>query len=250
MELQDKLYLITGASIDSDIGRVICQKLDEQGARLILVGRRKDKLEETKSLLAHPHHYISPFDLSNLDAISNWVKELTSNLGPIDGLVHSASFQGYSPIKLISPSLIHKYFDVNFSSALLLTTAFSKPKRFTPNASFVHISSVAQERGMKGRTLYAASKAALISMVKSTAVELASKSIRINAIAPGIVSGAKAELQFKSVGEVQAAQLKALHPMGLSSPEDVANSVLFLLSSMSRNTTGTTITVDGGYLAQ
>ena len=248
MNLKDKLYIVTGAAIDSDIGLAICKKLDAHGARLILIGRREEALEATRCQLVGDH-YVVPYDLSRLDDILPWAKTINEKYGPIDGLVHSASFQGYSPLRSISAKQINNYFDVNFSAALMLTTAFSRTKYYSHNASFVYIGSVAGQRGLKARTLYAASKAALSSLVQSAALELAIKSIRVNCVAPAIVSGAKADKQFQTIGEHQSQALIAAHPLGLCAPEDVANSVYFLVSDLSLKITGTTLIVDGGFLA-
>ncbi|MBO1256003.1 SDR family oxidoreductase [Alteromonas sp. 5E99-2] len=248
MDFKDKLYVVTGASADSDIGLAICQSLDELGARLILVGRRAQALEETVELMKNKHHVMSVFDLSQTNSIASWVKVLVEDYGAVDGLVHSASFQGYSPLRGITAKQINQYFDVNFSAALMLVSAFSKAKHFNQNASFVMIGSAAGVRGLKARTLYAASKAALSSMVQSAALELANKSIRVNCVAPAVVNGAKAEIQFKTLGETQSKALIASHPLGLSAPKDVANSVCFLLSPLSAKTTGITLPVDGGFL--
>ena len=249
MNLSGKLYLITGASADSDIGLSICKMLDQQGAKLLLVGRRIDALNQTLAALEQSHHVICPFDLSQLDDIQSWAKQLIATHGAIDGLVHSASYQGYSPLRTIKKQQIHDYFDINFFAALMLCSAFSKAKHHQKNASFVFIGSAAGARGLKARTLYAASKAALSSMVQSAALELASKSIRINCVAPALVSGAKADKQFAMLGEEKTKQLIDSHPLGISSPQDVANSVYFLLSDLSANTTGVTLAVDGGFLA-
>ncbi|MGI2125094.1 SDR family NAD(P)-dependent oxidoreductase [Shewanella oncorhynchi] len=248
MDLKNKLYIVTGASFDSDIGLAICKKLDAHGAKLILIGRRKDALEATKSQLIGIHHVV-PYNLSQLDDIQSWAKTINEKYGPIDGLVHSASFQGYSPLRSISAKQISNYFDVNFSAAVMLTAAFSKTKFYSHNASFIYIGSVAGQRGLKARTLYAASKAALSSMVQSAALELAIKSIRVNCVAPAVVSGTKADTQFQTIGDQQSQALIAAHPLGLCSPEDVANSVYFLVSDLSIKITGTTLIVDGGFLA-
>ncbi len=249
MDLLNKLYVITGASADSDIGLAICKKLDTQGARLILVGRREQSLTDTQHQLTGNKHHVVPFDLSNLDDIQAWAKSLVEQYGPVDGLVHSASFQGYSPLRTLSTTQIKQYFDINFSAAVMLTASFSKNKFSNPKASFVFIGSAAGQRGIKARTLYAASKSALSSMVQSTALELATKGIRVNCVAPAVVDGKKAQKQFDTLGETLTQQLMLAHPLGLSQPADVANSVYFLLSDLSRNTTGITLAVDGGFLA-
>lgn len=247
--LTNKLYLITGASSDSDIGLAICKKLDSMGAKLILTGRRSTPLLATLEQLSGTGHQVETFDLTQLEDISNWIKSLSQNYGCFDGLVHSASFQGYTPLRTLKAKQIRQYFDINFSAALLLTAALAKPKNHNKDASFVFIGSAAGLKGLKARSLYAASKAALSSMTKSVALELAEKSIRVNCVAPALVSGSKAEQQFSMLSEAQIKQLLEAHPLGLSSPLDVANSVYFLLSDLSANTTGTILAVDGGYLA-
>lgn len=103
MDLTNKLYIVTGAAADSDIGLAICQKLDNCGVKLILVGRREHALQETLSLLKGKEHIVCPFDLSELQNITTWAKSIVTQYGAIDGLVHSASFQGYSPLRGITP---------------------------------------------------------------------------------------------------------------------------------------------------
>lgn len=251
--LRNKRYLVTGASADSDIGLAICKNLTSQGAELVLVGRREDSLLDTLQQLPKQHdaiqHHVAAFDLSQLDDISLWFKKLVADYGAFDGIVHSASFQGYSPLKTIKAKHIQQYFDVNYSAALLLIAALSKKNHFLPNASAVVIGSAAGLKGLKARTLYASSKAAVSAMVKSCALELAVKGIRVNCVAPALVSGAKADEQLNMLTLEQGQALLAAHPLGLSTPADVANAVVFLLSDMSKNITGTTLAVDGGYLA-
>ncbi|WP_372872420.1 SDR family NAD(P)-dependent oxidoreductase [Shewanella sp.] len=259
MQLKNKHILVTGASVDSDIGLAICVALVSQGARLGLIGRRAEALEATLSHIsamspangeqAGPAHYIHPMDLAQLDSIVPTVKQLVTHYGPFDGLVHSASFQGYSPLKTLKPSQIGQYFDINFAAAAMLLSAFAKQQHANAGASLVLIGSAAGQKGLKGRCLYAASKAALASLVKSASLELADKGLRVNCVAPALVSGSKADKQFAMLGEQQAEALKAAHPLGIASPTDVADAVSFLLGPASQKITGTTLNVDGGFLA-
>ncbi|QYJ74123.1 SDR family NAD(P)-dependent oxidoreductase [Shewanella sp. FJAT-52076] len=259
MQLKDKHILVTGASVDSDIGLAICVALASQGARLGLIGRRAEALEAT---LTHIHamtptqeadvvpaHYIHAIDLAELDTIVPTIKQLVTLHGPFDGLVHSASFQGYSPLKTLKPSQIGQYFDINFAAAAMLLSAFAKQQQANAGASLILIGSAAGQKGLKGRCLYAASKAALTSLVKSAALELADKHIRVNCVAPALVSGSKADKQFAMLGEQQAEALKAAHPLGIATPTDVADAVSFLLGPHSQKITGATLNVDGGFLA-
>lgn len=253
--LTHKRYLITGASADSDIGLAICQALAKQGAELVLVGRRAELLDATLAKLNSlspqelPRHQTAAFDLRQLDDIGAWFKRLVAEHGAFDGLVHSASFQGYSPLKTIKAKDIQAYFDINFSAGLMLVAALSKKGNHHPKASAVMIGSAAGLKGLKARTLYASSKAAVSAMVKSCALELADKGIRVNCVAPALVSGSKADQQMNMLTPEQGRALLDAHPLGLSTPQDVANAVVFLLSDMSANVTGTTLAVDGGFLA-
>lgn len=250
MDLSNKLILITGASADSDIGMAICKQLDSAGARLILVGRREALLEETKAQLSNQEHHIAPFDLTALDEITPWMSSLVTQYGALDGLVHSASFQGYSPLRTITAQQFNQYFSINCAASLMLSAGLAKPKHHNPHASIVFVGSVAGFRGVKARSLYAASKAALYSITQSLALELADKTIRVNYVAPAVVSGSKAEQQFAMLGEAQTVSLKKEHPLGLSAPSDVANCIHFLLSSLSKQMTGSQLLIDGGYLAK
>lgn len=247
--MKDKLILVTGASADSDIGLAICKQLDSAGARLILCGRRLEMLMLTKQQLTGEQHILAPFDLANSAEITSWIKQLVSIHGSLDGIVCSASVQGYSPLKTIKPEQISSYFSVNFSAPLMLLSAMAKSGIASSSASVVLISSAAGKRGLKGRSLYAASKAALLSLTKTAALELADRSIRVNAVVPAIVTGSKSEKQFAMLGEVKSKELIAQHPLGLSSPSDIADAVHFLLSDASQRITGTELTVDGGFLA-
>ncbi|MCL2913063.1 SDR family oxidoreductase [Shewanella corallii] len=242
-----KLIMVTGASADSDIGLAICQQLAGDGYQLILVGRREEALQATQAQLPG-EHIVAPMDLTALDDINGWMKSLCSEHGKLSGLVHSASYQGYSPLRGMKSKQIHQYFDTNVAAALMLTAAFSKPQHHTPPASIVHIGSVAGFKGLKGRSLYAASKAALMSITQSCALELADKQIRVNCVAPALVDGAKAQQQFAMLNPEQQQALKDEHPLGLVPPQRVAQAVAYLISDSASHISGHTLPVDGGYL--
>jgi NAD(P)-dependent dehydrogenase (short-subunit alcohol dehydrogenase family) len=141
-------------------------------------------------------------------------------------------------------------FRVNAMAPMLLTQAFRKPGAFKSPASIVLLSSVMGIVGQPARTLYSATKAAMLGFVRSAALELARQGIRVNAIAPGIVETDQAKEYFSTLTDAQQAAITATHALGLGSPADVANAVEFLLDGNSRWVTGTTLVVDGGYTAQ
>ncbi len=251
VDLSGRHLLVTGASADSDIGRSLCLNLTDLGARLILVGRREAALAETRALLPDPDsHTVAPFDLSDLDAIPGWMKGLAAQAGPLDGLVHSASHQGYSVLRNLKRMQIDQYFGVNLGAALMLARGFRQKGVSRTPASLVFISSIAGMVGQRGRVLYASSKAALNAAARSLALELAEDGIRVNALAPALVRGTQADKQIAMLTPEQNAALAAAHPLGFGEPQDVADAVAFLLSNASRWITGITLPLDGGFSAQ
>jgi 3-oxoacyl-[acyl-carrier protein] reductase len=178
------------------------------------------------------------------------MKQLAETGGPFAGIVHSASHQGYSPLGKIGRSEFDQYFSINVGTAILLARGLRQRGVAASDAAIVYIGSVAGLRGQKGRTLYAASKAALVAVTRSVALELADRGIRVNCVAPAVVRGAQAEKQFAMLSAEQAGALTAAHPLGLGVPDDVAEAVTFLLSPSSRWITGVTLPVDGGFMAQ
>lgn len=246
---QGQRILVTGASADSAIGLSICRELADLGAALVLLGRRRDALEQTRDTIAHPErHTVEVMDLAELDAIPARIKAIAAETA-LNGLVHSASFQGYSPLSRISAEQFDRYFHVNVAAPLMLAKGLRQKGVSAAGASMVLIGSVAGLRGQKARSLYAASKAALVSLTQSLALELADKPIRVNCLAPAVVQGPKADEQFQLLAEAQRQALLQAHPLGLVRPLDIAKACAFLLGPDSAWITGATLPVDGGYLA-
>lgn len=249
-QLEGRRILVTGASADSDIGRAICVALAGRGARLVLAGRRVEALDATRTLLEDPErHTVAAVDLTDLDAIPGWVKGLADSGGPLHGLVHSASVQGYSVLRQITAAQFQRYFTLNVGAALMLARGFQHKAVTVDGGAIVFIGSVAGLKGQKGRSLYAASKAALGGVARSLALELADRRIRVNVVAPAVVRGAMADRQFAMLPPEQNAALAAAHPLGYGTPEDVAEAVTFLLAESGRWITGTVLPLDGGFTA-
>jgi NAD(P)-dependent dehydrogenase (short-subunit alcohol dehydrogenase family) len=249
LRLHNHRILVTGASADSAIGMGICQELADQGAQLVLMGRRQAQLEETRERIAHSdRHSIEVMDLTALNEIADRLKLITTR-GPLHGLVHSASFQGYSPLSRVNAQQFDQYFHLNVAAPLMLARGLRQKDVCPQGASMVLIGSVAGLRGQKGRSLYAASKAAMISLTQSLALELADKSIRVNCLAPAVIQGPRADEQLQLLTDSQRQLLFNAHPMGLGRAMDIAKAAAFLLSPDSGWITGTTLPVDGGYLA-
>lgn len=248
MQLNGRRILVTGAS--SGIGRETAVLLSQLGAQLILVGRNLEQLERTHSLLDGTGHQVCPFDLSGVDAIQGWMKDIAAKVGSLYGLVHSAGMQFTSPLRIASSCDVEALMRVNLTAALFLTKAFRPRGVAEKGGGIVFVSSVTGMAGQAGLAAYSASKGALIALTKSLAVELVQDGIRVNCVAPGMVDTDMSTKMLRALTPEQVAKVKAMHPLGIGRPRDVANAIAFLLAETSRWITGTTIVVDGGYTAQ
>lgn len=247
MDLVNRTILVTGAS--SGIGRETAVLLSKLGACLILVGRNEEQLIKTRSLLDGTEHHISVFDLSNCDKILHWIKDISSETGPLHGLVHSAGVQFTRPLRIMNGENFEELMRVNVTAAMFLAKAFRQKGVFVPGGSLVYLSSVMGLVGQSGQSAYSASKGALISLAKSLALELSRENIRVNCIAPAMVNTEMSDKMFEQLTPEQVSQIKSMHPLGLGQPSDVANAIAFLLADTARWITGTTLVVDGGYTA-
>jgi NAD(P)-dependent dehydrogenase (short-subunit alcohol dehydrogenase family) len=247
MDLTDRTILVTGAS--SGIGRATSILLGELGAKLILVGRNPAGLRETSRQLGGAAHRLEPFDLAQAGTIPDWVKDLAQQEGPLAGLVHCAGLHLVRPLRFLDLEKAEQLMRVNFLAAMQLAKGFRQKGVRASSGSIVFLSSVMGSVGQPGVSVYCASKGALMALARSLALELASESIRVNCVAPGIVKTEMTAQLESSLTEEQFTAVKNLHPLGLGHAADVANAVAFLLADTGRWITGTTLVVDGGYTA-
>ena len=248
--LSGKNILVTGAS--SGIGRQIAIACSAMNARVILLGRNRERLEETRAAMQVPerHLYYSA-DLLEYDKIEPIIKGATGNIGKIHGLVNCAGISTTLPLRVTTMSKLTDIFQTNVSSAINLTKIVCKPAYIAENgASIVFMSSVMSVVGEAGKTLYAMTKGALVAATKSLAIELAPRKIRVNCISPGVVVTPMSDSSFYSKNEETLNQIKALHPLGLGQVADIAHPCVFLLSDGAGWITGTNLIVDGGYTAR
>lgn len=245
MELDKRVILVTGAS--SGIGRDVSILLSQLGARLILVGRNSEQLEKTHFLLEGSAHLVQTFDLSATDDIPRWMKEISSETGPLNGLVHSAGIQITKPLRILTSSDIDGVMRINVNASFGLLKGFRQKGVCIKPGSIVLISSVMGLVGQSGVSAYSASKGALVALAKSSALELAKENIRINCVAPAYVNTEMAEKFIQTLTTEQVENIQKMHPLGIGKPRDVANAIAFLLADTGRWITGTTMIVDGGY---
>lgn len=248
IDLNGKNIMVTGAS--SGIGKGIAVLLSRLGANIILVARNEERLRETCNELEPGNHSCHTLDLSDLEGIKGLMDKVCCDGRKLNGLVHSAGISRTMPLQYLKWTDMEKIMSVNFYSFVELVKQFSNRKYHENGGSVVAISSISSKVGARGLTAYCASKGALESAIRSMALDLAPRKIRINSIAPGMIEtqvydGLK-ELVNNKDFEVDLIKRQI---MGIGKPEDVANAAAFLLSDASGFITGTSMIVDGGYLA-
>jgi len=247
MDLSGKNILVTGAS--SGIGKGIAIFLSKVGANIIMAARNEEKLKETYNELEPGNHSYYLIDLNNLNEIESMIDDVCSDGRKLNSIVHSAGISRTIPIQYLKLDDLKNIMSINFYS-LELVKHFSKRKYNDNGGSIVAISSISSKVGARGLTAYCASKGALDGAIRSMALELAAKNIRINSIAPSMIKTQIYDGLIELVNNKNfETDLKKRQIMGLGKPEDVASATAFLLSDASKFITGTSMIVDGGYLA-
>jgi NAD(P)-dependent dehydrogenase (short-subunit alcohol dehydrogenase family) len=240
------LFLVTGAS--SGIGRATTLQLNAEGARVIAVARDEKKLQDLANSAENPGNvYLIAMDLiqekHNLKFIFS---KLVKEYGKLRGMLHAAGINKLMPIKSISVNDYDSIQEINSTLAFLLMQAFSDRRHCESPASIVLLSSISAHLGYSGLAAYSAAKGALEAMTRSFAIELASKSIRVNAIASGHVDTPMSQKMLAdSIGDYMQQELKR-YPLGIGTTKNVADLAVFLLSDRSAWLTGQCIILDGG----
>lgn len=249
VSLVGKRVLVTGAS--SGIGRACAIHASRLGATVVLAARRIDALEETRSRMESPErHLCLACDVSDTITLENLVQN-AANGGKLDGLVHAAGVGPLMPIAFIEYAHLEEVFRTNCASFTILMKYFSKPKYRNGHFAAVAVSSISAFSGWGGVSAYAGSKGALSAVVRSLAIELAPKGIRVNAVLPSNIKTPMYEAGSAAIQDESSLKaLLAKQPLGLGEPEQVAAPVCFLLSDAASFITGVNLPVDGGYLAQ
>ena len=238
--LKDKNFIVTGAS--GGIGNSIAEKLHEQGANVLATGTRIEKLEE----LAKKFNGIKTlkFDISQHEKIEEFINEATEKLGgSLDGIINNAGITKDNLTIRMSLEEWTKVIDINLTSTFLMCKYSIKKMLKNKSGKIVNITSVVGHTGNVGQANYTASKAGIVAMSKSLAIEYAKKNININCISPGFISTAMTDQIDEKHKEAIIAKIPSNK---LGKPEDIANSVTFLSSDQSDYINGETIHVNGG----
>lgn len=242
--LEGKTVLVTGAS--SGIGRGIAVECSKMGAKVVINGRNKERLQKTFDQLEGEGHIQIVADLSiqeDIDRLANEVPEL-------NGFVNSAGIPKICPVKRIDRQTLEEIMNVNAFGPILLTSQLLRKKKLQKKSSIVLIASISGVcMANTGEGPYAATKAALAGYTKTAAFELAAQGTRVNTICPGLVPTEILTLSNEMFSEDQLKEtMYGRYPLKrVGTPEDIANGAIYLLSDASSWVTGINLVIDGGY---
>ncbi len=244
--LKGKNAVITGTL--QGIGKATLEYFASNGANVWACAQRQDDAFEAycKELEAKYGVWVKPvyFDLTDANAIKAAVKTIQSDKQPVDALVNIAGMARDAIFHMVSMETMKLVFEVNFFSQIQFSQYITKLMLRNPNpSSVVFVSSISAIDGNAGQLAYGSSKAALIGAMKTMSKELASKGIRVNAVAPGVID---TDMNKVVPQEVIDAKIKTMDIKRLGKPSEVASTIAFLCSDLSRHITGQTIRIDGG----
>ena len=243
-DLKDKNIIVTGAS--GGIGNSIVRKLCEKGANILASGTKLEKLEKLKS--ENKNIRILKFDISEIEKIDQFIENASSELGGnLDCLINNAGITQDNLAIRMTLEEWKKVIDINLTSTFLMSKSAIKKMLKNKSGKIINITSVVGHTGNLGQANYTASKAGIIAMSKSLAIEYAKKNININCISPGFIKTAMTDKIDEKFKELIISKIPSAR---LGEPEDIANAVLFLASDQSNYINGETLHVNGGmYMA-
>lgn len=243
--LQDKVAIVTGAS--RGIGRAIAEVFAREGAEVVICGRKQDSLEQVAreigpSVKPHACH------VGRMEQVKEMVAATNREFGRVDILVNNAATNvAFGPCLEMDEGQFDKTVEINLKSAFRLIRLVAPGMCERGWGSIINIASVSGFRPQLHSMLYSMSKAALIMMTKSYALELGPKGVRVNGIAPGLIQTVLSEYYWKD--ERRREELVGKQPIRrIGQPADVAELALLMASDRGSYMTGQTVVVDGGAL--
>ncbi len=242
--LEGKKLLVTGGS--RGIGKAIATKAIENGATVYNLDLGVDpEAAEMEKLAKENGVEIFGYtaDVSNEEQVVERCKEILAHAGQIDILVNNAGITKDGLMMRMKSSDWDAVMNINLKSAFLMSREISRSMMKKRTGSIINMSSVVGVQGNPGQTNYCASKAGMLGLTKALAKEIGSRSVRVNAIAPGFISSPMTD---KLSEEVQDNYKAAIPLASFGEPEDIANAVLFLASDMSKYVTGQVLGINGG----
>lgn len=235
--------VVTGAA--SGIGYAVVERQLKHGNNVIAVDLNADRLSERFS--DNPNVKTIACDLTVDDSFEFLTNEIKSICDDVSGFVHAAGIDVMAPIGLIRSAAMQKLFVIHAVFPVRFLGWMAKKDNHAENAACVLISSLSAHEGAKGHVAYAAAKGAVEGILKPAAAELLDKGIRLNEVVLGVVETEMSQGWIKKLSVDQKAELEGQYPLGLGTPQTVADSIGFLLSSEAWWITGQTIVCDGGH---
>ena len=241
--LDGKVAVVTGAA--RGIGRAIAEELSKAGADVALCDLKAEWLNETADAVKKNGRKACCFavDVSDGKGVENTVSEIIKSMGRIDVMVNNAGITKDTLLIRMKEEDWDSVISVNLKGTFLFTKAVARPMMKQESGVIVNISSIIGLIGNAGQCNYAASKAGVIALTKSTAKELASRGIRVNAVAPGFIETKMTEVLSE---DVRNKMLEVIPMKRFGTPVDVAKAVVFLAGDASSYVTGQVLTVSGG----
>jgi len=240
IDLKNTNIILTGAT--GGIGNSILEKLITSGANVLATGTNEDKLKSIKE--KYKTVITEKFDISNHSEIESFVNKANDNLGGrIDVLINNAGITRDNLSIRMKEEEWQKVIDINLTSTFLLSKNSIKKMLKSKKGKIINITSVVGHTGNIGQANYTASKAGVVAMSKSLALEYGKKNINVNCISPGFITTD----MTKKINDEYKELLKSRIPLDrFGSPNDIANAVIFLSSQLSDYITGETLHVNGG----
>ena len=244
IDLKNKNIIITGAS--GGIGFSIVERLNNIGANILATGTKIEKLEDLKKKFENIKTL--KFDISKSDQIEDFIEKATTELGgSLDCLINNAGITQDNLAIRMSFEEWKKVIDINLNSVFLLSKFAIKKMLKNKSGKIVNITSVVGHTGNVGQANYTASKAGIVAMSKSLAIEYAKKNININCISPGFIKTNMTDKLDQKYKDVIVSKIPSAR---LGEPNDIANAAVFLCSNQSSYINGETLHVNGGmYMA-
>ena len=242
--LKGKVAVVTGGN--SGIGLATAKRLQQEGAKVAISGRSQETLDEAVRTIGNGILAVQA-DVARLEDLDKLYAEVSQKLGKIDVLFVNAGVAKFAPLAETSESTYDEQFDINIKGTYF--TIQNALPLLNDGASIILNTSVADSKGTEGTSAYSATKAALRSLARTAAAELAGRGIRVNTVAPGpIVTPIfeKTGLAKEAVDEFTKEVIAKVPMKRFGKPEEVASTVAFLASQDASYITGVEINVDGG----